>query len=141
MKELKEWKPRIVKQKQRKMGNLMTYVHTSDLEFNLAIPACDLTEQLARAIETHGLTVSKVETKYEMQTGIREPMLFATFTLEAGDEQVKVDSVILPGNDWSVMQVIEHSNNTDFIVCTHPADEYAMPIDIKYAGEPISIAD
>lgn len=131
----------MVKQKQRKMGNLMTYVPASDLEFNVAIPACDLTEQLARAIETHGLTVSKIETKHEMQAGIREPMLFATFTLEAGDEQVKVDSVILPGNDWSVMQVIEHSNNTDFIVCTHPADEYAMPIDIKYVGEPISIAD
>lgn len=119
----------------------MTYVPASDLEFNVAIPACDLTEQLTRAIETHGLTVSKIETKHEMQAGIREPMLFATFTLEAGNEQVKVDSVILPGNDWSVMQVIEHSNNTDFIVCTHPADEYAMPIDIKYVGEPISIAD
>lgn len=119
----------------------MSEVTYRNLEFNLAIPASDLTSKLARNIETRGLAVVNIETNHEERPGIREPMFFATFTLEAGDEQVKVDSVILPGNDWSVMQVIEHSNNTDFIVCTHPADEYAMPIDIKYVGESISLAD
>lgn len=124
-----------------KEQRIMTGTTYRNLEFNLAIPACDLTDKMTRTIDEHGLTVTKIDTRHEMQAGIREPMLFVTFTLEAGDEQVKVDSVILPGNDWAVMQVIEHSNNTDFIVCTHPADEYAMPIDIKYVGEPISIAD
>ena len=119
----------------------MTNVPASDLEFNIAIPACDLTERLTRAIKTHGLTVTKIETKYEMQAGIREPMFFITFTLTAGDEQVKVDSVFLAGSYCAAMEIIEHTRNTNFHVDVYPADEYAMPIDIKYVGEPISFAD
>lgn len=112
-----------------------------NLEFNLAIPASDLTSKLARNIETRGVTVVNVETKYEELPGIREPLLFVTFTLESGEEQVKVDSVILPGNDWRVMKIIENSHNTDFQVLTYPADEYALPIDIIYVGAPISFPE
>lgn len=111
-----------------------------NLEFNLAIPNSDLTSKLARNIETRGVTVVNVETKYEERPGVREPLLFVTFTLESGEEQVKVDSVILPGNDWRVMKIIENSHNTDFQVFTYPADEYAMPIDIIYMGVPISFS-
>lgn len=118
----------------------MREVTPHNLEFNLAIPACDLTSKLARNIETRGVTVVNVETKYEERPGTREPLLFATFTLESGEEQVKVDSVILPGNDWQVMKIIENSRNTDFQVLTYPADEYAMPIDIIYMGAPISFS-
>lgn len=119
----------------------MTYVPASDLEFNVAIPACDLTEQLTRAIETHGLTVTKIDTKYEMQAGIREPMFFITFTLTAGDEQVKVDSVFLDGDYCAAMEIIEHTRNTNFHVDVYLADEYAMPIDIIYMGAPISFSE
>lgn len=111
-----------------------------NLEFNLAIPASDLTRKLAQNIETRGLAVVNVETKHEERSGIREPLLFITFTLESGDEQVKVDSVILPGNDGQVMKIIENSHTTDFQVLTYPADEYAMPIDIIYMGAPISFS-
>lgn len=112
-----------------------------NLEFNLAIPASDLTSKLARNIETRGVTVVNVETKYEERPGIREPLLFITFTLESGEEQVKVESVILPGNDWRVMKIIENSHNTDFQVLTYPADEYALPIDIIYVGAPIGFPE
>lgn len=112
-----------------------------NLEFNLAIPASDLTRKLVRNIETRGVTVVNIETKYEERLGIREPLLFVTFTLESGEEQVKVDSVVLPGNDWRVMKIIENSHNTDFQVLTYPADEYAMPIDIIYMGAPISFSE
>lgn len=112
-----------------------------NLEFNLAIPASDLTSKLARNIETRGLAVVNIETKHAERPGIREPLLFITFTLESGDEQVKVDSVILPGNDRQVMKIIENSRNTDFQVLTYPADEYAMPIDIIYTGAPISFSE
>lgn len=111
-----------------------------NLEFNLAIPASDLTSKLARNIETRGVTVVNVETKHEERPGVREPLLFITFTLESGDEQVKVDSVVLPGNDWQVIKIIENSRNTDFQVLIYPADEYAMPIDIIYMGAPISFS-
>lgn len=112
-----------------------------NFEFHLAIPASDLTSKLARNIETRGLAVVNVETKYEERPGIRAPLLFITFTLESGDEQVKVDSVVLPGNDRRVMKIIENSHTTDFQVLTYPADEYAMPIDIIYMGTPISFSE
>lgn len=111
-----------------------------NLEFNLAIPASDLTSKLARNIETRGFTVVNVETTHEERPGIRKPLLFITFTLESGDAQVKVDSVVLPGNDWQVMKTLENSHNTDFQVLIYPADEYAMPIDIIYMGAPISFS-
>lgn len=119
----------------------MCEVTYRNLEFNLAIPACDLTSKLARNIETRGLAVVNIETKHEEHPGIREPLFFITFTLESGDEQVKVDSVILPGNDRQVMKIIENIRNTDFQVLTYPADEYAMPIDIIYTGAPISFSE
>lgn len=119
----------------------MNEVTYRNLEFNLAIPASDLTSKLARNIETRGLTVVNIEAKHEERPGIREPLLFITFTLESGDEQVKVDSVILPGNDWQVMKTLENSRNTDFQVLTYPADEYALPIDIIYTGAPISFSE
>lgn len=119
----------------------MSDVTYRNLEFNLAIPACDLTTKMARNIETRGLAVVTIETKHEERPGIREPLLFVTFTLESGNEQVKVDSVILLGNDWRVMKIIENSHNTDFQVLTYPADEYAMPIDIIYMGAPISFSE
>ena len=119
----------------------MSDVVYSNLEFNLAIPACDLTTKMARNIETRGLAVVNIETKHEEHPGIREPLLFITITLESGEEQVKVDSVILSGNDWQVMKIIENSHNTDFQVLTYPADEYAMPIDIVYVGAPISFPE
>lgn len=112
-----------------------------NLEFNLAIPNSDLTSKLARNIETRGVTVVNVETKYEERPGIRAPLLFITFTLESGEEQVKVESVIFPGNDRRVMKIIENSHTTDFQVLTYPADEYAMPIDIIYMGAPISFSE
>lgn len=119
----------------------MCDVTPHNLEFNLAIPASDLTSKLARNIETRGVTVVNIETKHEEHPGIREPLLFITITLESGEEQVKVDSVILSGNDWQVMKIIENSHNTDFQVLTYPADEYAMPIDIVYVGAPISFPE
>lgn len=112
-----------------------------NLEFNLAIPANDLTTKMVRNIETRGLAVASIAMEHEERPGIRKPLLIITFTLESGDEQVNVDSVILPGNDWRVMKVIENSNNTDFQVLTYPADEYAMPIDIIYMGAPISFSE
>lgn len=119
----------------------MSDVTYRNLEFNLAIPASDLTTKMVRNIETRGLAVVTIETKHEERPGIREPLLFVTFTLESGNEQVKVDSVILPGNDWQVMKNLENSRNTDFQVLIYPADEYAMPIDIIYMGTPISTSE
>lgn len=116
----------------------MSEVTHRNLEFNLAIPASDLTSKLARNIKTRGLTVVNIAMTREERPGVREPLLFTTFTVESGDEQVKLDSVILPGNDWQVMKTLENSHNTDFQVLTYPADEYAMPIDIVYMGTPIS---
>lgn len=116
----------------------MSDVTYRNLEFNLAIPASDLTRKLVRNIETRELAVVNIAMTHEERPGIREPLLFVTFTLESGGEQVKVDSVILPGNDWQVIKILENSRYTDFQVLTYPADEYAMPIDIVYMGTPTS---
>lgn len=119
----------------------MSEVTYRNLEFNLAIPASDLTTKMVRNIETRGLAVVNIETKYEERPGIRGLLLLIIFTLESGEEQVKVDFEILPGDDGQVMKIIENSRNTDFQVLTYPADEYAMPIDIIYTGAPISFSE